>query len=492
LQQILVLTNEQGQAAVRYYASPTTGTVRVTAELLDPQGTAFSSETVTITQHPGDPAIVNIPTPTPNLIFVPGAGTPTQTRIVAQVLDAVNNPVESGISVRFEANLLGRSVGVFTPTVALTDSNGQASSTLSSTPDTGVVTVTATASVPGQQTPATGSTTVSFVTGVTQISVAARDPRIGGADNDDIPDSTLVTANFVGAIPDGTRVIFTTNRGTFDPQSPVPIRQKVAAVTNNTAQVTLHKETVTAPVIATVQVSVLNAQGQPVTGSVDVTIVPVPGLIELQLEVAQSTLVVSDTNSPVPAQRQPLDPTKPNSTTVTVSVFEQGTNAPVPNTAVTLSSSDNNTLWVVGNIARLGQIVAQTDENGRVQATFYTSRKAGEVTIKATIDLGRGDTLTKEATITQEPGPPVLTVTTDKPEIFVRLPDNFNGFDYSQLPRRAEVTAKVADANGNPHKDIVVNFAASEGIITAAATTDANGEAKVNYSPPTLFLPTVK
>jgi len=113
LQQILVLTNEQGQAAVRYYASPTAGTVRVTAELLDPQGIAFSSETVTITQHPGDPAIVNIPTPTPNLIFVPGAGTPTQTRIVAQVLDAVNNPVESGISVRFEANLLGRSVGVF-------------------------------------------------------------------------------------------------------------------------------------------------------------------------------------------------------------------------------------------------------------------------------------------------------------------------------------------------------------------------------------------
>jgi hypothetical protein len=486
LQQILVLTNEQGQAAVRYYASPTAGTVRVTAELLDPQGIAFSSETVTITQHPGDPAIVNIPTPTPNLIFVPGAGTPTQTRIVAQVLDAVNNPVESGISVRFEANLLGRSVGVFTPAVALTDSNGQASSTLSSTPDTGVVTVTATASVPGQQTPATGSTTVSFVTGVTQISVTARDPRIGGADNDDIPDSTLVTANFVGAIPDGTRVIFTTNRGTFDPQSSVPVRQKVAAVTNNTAQVTLYKETVAAPVIATVQVSVLNAQGQPVTGSVDVTIVPVPGRIELQLEVAQSTLVVSDTNSPVPAQRQPLDPTKPNSTAVTVSVIEQGTNAPVPNTSVTLSSTDSNSLWVVGRTARLGQIVAQTDENGRVQATFYASREAGEVKITATIDLGRGDTLTKEATITQEPGPPVLTVTTDKPEIFVRLPDNFNDFDYSQLPRRAEVTAKVADANGNPHKDIVVNFAASEGIITAAATTDANGEAKVNYSPPDL------
>jgi adhesin/invasin len=486
LQQILVLTNEQGQAAVRYYASPTAGTVRVTAELLDSQGTAFSSETVTITQHPGDPAIVNIPTPTPNLIFVPGAGTPTQTRIVAQVLDAVNNPVESGISVRFEANLLGRSVGVFTPAVALTDSNGQASSTLSSTPDTGVVTVTATASVPGQQTPATGSTTVSFVTGVTQISVTARDPRIGGADNDDIPDSTLVTANFVGAIPDGTRVTFTTTRGTFDPQSPVLVRQKVAAVTNNTAQVTLYKETVTAPVIATVQVSVLNAQGQPVTGSVDVTIVPVPGPIELQLEVAQSTLVVSDTNSPVPAQRQPLDPTKPNSTAVTVSVIEQGTNSPVPNTSVTLSSTDSNSLWVVGTTARLGQIVAQTDENGRVQATFYASPKAGEVTITATIDLGGGNTLTKQATITQEPGPPVLTVTTDKPEIFVRLPDNFNGFDYSQLPRSAEVTAKVADANGNPHKDIVVNFAASEGIITAAATTDANGEAKVNYSPPDL------
>jgi nitrogen fixation protein FixH len=206
----------------------------------------------------------------------------------------------------------------------------------------------------------------------------------------------------------------------------------------------------------------------------------------LQLEVERSTLVVSDTNATVPAQRQPLDPNKPNSTTVTVSVFEQGTNAPVPNTTVTLSSTDNNTLWVVGNTARVGQIVAQTDSNGKVQATFYTSTRAGEVTITATIDLGGGNTLTKQATITQEPGPPVLTATVDKSEIFVRLPDNFNGFDYSDLPRKAQVTAKVADANGNPHKDIVVNFTASDGIITSAATTDGNGEAKVDYSPPDL------
>ncbi|MFA0740755.1 MAG: hypothetical protein DFNUSKGM_000862 [Candidatus Fervidibacter sacchari] len=487
LQELTVLTDSSGRASVRYYASPIAGNVQVTAELLDPQGVAFTSDMVTITQRPGDPAIITVPTPSPNLIFVPGAGTPIQTTITAQVFDSVNNPVESGISVRFEANLMGRSVGVFTPTTALTDSNGQASSTLTSTLDTGIVTVTATASVPGQQTPATGSNTVSFVTDVTQITVTARDSRIGGADDDNIPDSTLITANFTGTIPNGTRVVFTTTRGTFDPESPVPVRQQVVAVTNNTAQVTLYKETVAAPVIATVQVSVLNAQGQPVTGSVDVTIVPVPGPIELQLEVAQSTLVVSNTNEPVPAQRQPLDPNKPNSTAVTVSVFEQETKAPVPNTAVTLSSSDNNTLWVVGDTARVGQIVAQTDSNGKVQATFYTSTKAGEVTITATIDLGGGNTLTKQATITQEPGPPVLTVTTDKPEIFVRLPDNFNGFDYSQLPRSAQVTAKVADANGNPYKDIVVNFSASDGIITSAATTDANGEAKVDYSPPDLM-----
>ncbi|MFN3422505.1 MAG: invasin domain 3-containing protein, partial [Armatimonadota bacterium] len=250
LQELIVLTDSSGQVLVRYYSSTTAGTVQVTAELLDPQGIAFSSATLSIVQRSGDPANINIATPTPNIIFVPGAGTPIQTTINATVLDAVNNPVDSGISVRFSATLGGRSVGTFTPTTTLTDSNGKASSTLTATLDTGVVTVTATASVPGQQNPATGSTTVLFVTGVTAITVTARDSRIGGGPDDDIPDSTVITAQFTGTIPDGTRVTFTTTRGTFDPQSQTAVRQWVTAVSNNVAQVTLYSETVTAPVIA--------------------------------------------------------------------------------------------------------------------------------------------------------------------------------------------------------------------------------------------------
>ncbi len=487
LQELLILTDTNGQATVRYYSSPIAGNVQVTAELLDPQGIAFSSETVNIAQRPGDPASITIATPSPNLIFVPGAGTPTQTTINAQVFDAANNRVESGIPVRFSATLAGRSVGTFSPTTTLTNDQGQASSTLTSTLDTGVVTVTATASVAGQQQPATGNTTVAFVTGVTAISVTARDSRIGGATdpNDNIPDSTVITAQFTGTIPNGTRVIFNTTRGTFDPQSTTPVRQRVVAVTNNTAQITLHAESVTTPVIARVSISVLNAQGQPVTGSVDVTIVPVPGPIELRpIQIENTTLVVSSNNSTNPAARQPLDPNQPNSTTVTVSVREQGTNAPVPNASVTLSSSDDNSLWVIGNTARLKQITANTDSNGQIQATFYTSTTAGEVTITAILDLGSGQTQQRQATITQLPGPPLITVTADRTEIFVRLPDNFNGHDYTQLPRSAKVTATIADANGNPYKDVVVNFSAANGIISNTATTGNDGKAVVDYSPP--------
>jgi hypothetical protein len=493
LQELTVLTDSSGRASVRYYASPIAGNVQVTAELLDPQGVAFTSDMITITQRPGDPAIITVPTPSPNLIFVPGAGTPIQTTITAQVFDSVNNPVESGISVRFEATLAGRSVGIFTPSAALTDSSGRASTTLTSTPDTGIVTVTATASVAGQQRPATGSTTVGFVTGVTAISVTAQNSYIGGAPDDNIPDSTVVTAQFTGAIPDGTRVIFSTTRGTFDPQSPVPIRQKVAAVTRNTAQVTLYAEVVTVTTIANVSVSVLDSQGQTVTGRVDVNIVPEPGPVILEpIQVARDTLVVSTTNSTNPNQRLPLDPNLPNSTTVTVSVREQGTNRPVQNAVVTLSSDDPNTLWVVGNTAKLTTIQVVTDSNGQGQASFYASTKARKVTITAEFDPGTG-IQRKTATINQVPGPALLTVRSNFTTIFVRLPDTFTTADgqvhnYANLPgnsnNKAQITAVVADANGNPYADITVTFSATDGVVAQSAVTDSNGEAVVDYSPP--------
>jgi adhesin/invasin len=461
-------TDNAGQVRLRLYASSTAGTVSITAELRDQQGNVFSSDSVTITQRPGDPYQITMPLPQPNILFVPGAGTPNSTTITAQVRDKVNNLVEAGVPVTFEARLEGESVGILSPSTTTTDANGTATTTLSSTLNTGFVTVTAQTS---PAVPQPGSTTVAFVTGVTQISVAARDPQIGGDDNDAIPDFTTITANFVGTIPNGTKVTFTTTRGTFNQTQLV--RKQTVAVNNNAAQVTLYKESVNRDTPAVVSVTVLDANGQPVTGSVTVTIRPIPEPSVLQdIQVAQTSLVVSDTNSANPAQRLPLDPTKPNSTTVTVSVRGQNTNRPIQGASVILSSSDPDTLWVAGANAQLTEITVLTDAQGQAQATFYTSKKAGTVTITAQLD-----NQTKTAQITQVPGPALLTLSADRTTIFVRLPDSFttddgqnHNYSQSQLPRKAQVTATLADANENPYPNVTVTFTATVGLINPEAT----------------------
>jgi len=169
----VVSTDAAGRASVRVYASRTAGPVTITAELRDAQNRPFTQTSVTVRQRPGIPSLI-VPTPQPSVIFVPGAGTPTSTTIIAGVFDAANNPVEDGVLVRFSAD-----AGTLTPTQATTV-NGQVTATLTSSPDTGRFTVRVEASVPGQTTPAVGSTIVAFAVNVTRISVTATPTTIVG------------------------------------------------------------------------------------------------------------------------------------------------------------------------------------------------------------------------------------------------------------------------------------------------------------------------
>lgn len=199
----IVTTDASGRASVQVYASKTARVVNISAELRDAQNRPFAQRTVSVRQRPGIPATVIMPTPQPNVIFVPGAGTPTSTTITARVFDAVGNTVEDGTLVTFNAD-----AGTLTPTNATTV-GGSASSTLSSTPDTGRFIVRATARVPGQTTPAEGSTIVTFAVNVTSIIVSAIPTTIVG----DGQSTAQVSATFTGSIPDGTRVLFITDRG---------------------------------------------------------------------------------------------------------------------------------------------------------------------------------------------------------------------------------------------------------------------------------------
>jgi len=465
----IITTDSTGRATVQVYASKTAGVVTIRAELRDAQNRPFAAQSVTIRQRPGIPAVVIVPAPQPNVIFVPGAGTPTSTSVTARVFDAVGNTVEDGTLVTFTAD-----AGTLTPS-NVTTVNGVASSTLTSTLDTGRFTVRASARVPGQQTPAEGSTTVAFAVNVTAISVSANPDAIIG----DGQSTAQVSATFTGSIPDGTRVLFATDRGFIGTAGQRSARVPVAG---NSAQATFISEAVTADTTATVRVEVANPQGQIVAGTVSITLIrPTRPPVLQPIQVATTTLSVSSSNALNPAQRQALGP-EPNKTTVTVTVLEQDLNLPVPNATVFLSSSDTNGLWedAQGNTS-LGGIQVVTGSNGQAVATFYASTAPGQVILKA--QMGAQE---QTATITVMPGNPANIVvsfsgaqTAPDGVPFIFVPG-------AGTPTQATVNVTVRDAVGNNVRDNTqVTFSVLEGEGTFSPTNTVvttDGRASVTLS----------
>ncbi len=465
----IVTTDSNGQASVQVYASKTAGSVVIRAELRDAQNRPFATQSVTVRQRPGIPATVIVPTPQPNVIFVPGAGTPTSTTVTARVFDAVGNTVEDGTLVTFTAD-----AGTLTPS-NVTTVGGTASSVLSSTPDTGQFAVRARASVPGQQTPAEGQTIVAFAVNVTSITVAALPSSVLG----DGQSISQVSATFTGTIPDGTRVLFSTDRGFIGSAGQRSARVPVAG---NSAQATFISEAVPANTTATVRVEVANPQGSVIAGTVQINLIrPTRPPVLQPLQVATTTLSVSSSNVLNPAQRQALGP-EPNKTTVTVTVLEQDLNLPVPNATVYLSSSDTNGLWedARGNTS-LGGIQVVTGSNGQAVATFYASTAPGQVTLKARLDSQE-----QTATITVMPGNSASVVvsfsgaqTAPDGVPFIFVPG-------AGTPTEATVNVTVRDAVGNNVRDgTQVTFSVVEGEGSFSPTNTVattNGRASVNLS----------
>ena len=469
-----VLTDASGKAQVLAYASRKAGEVTVTAELRDALGRPFSSQSVLFRQRAGAPATVVIPPPQPNVLFVPGAGTPTSTTITASVFDAANNPVEDGVLVTFTAD-----AGTLAPTQATT-LKGSASTTLSSSPDSGWFTVKATASVPGQQQPAVGTTVVAFAVNVTSIQVQADHSSIVG----DGMATAQVRATFTGTIPNNTRVRVLTDRGFIGQTGQ---KSALVPVVGNVLVVTFLSEAVTADTTATVRVQAINPQGNLVEGTTQITMIRPPKLPILQpLQVQTTTLSVSSSNSTNPNQRTALGP-EPNSTTVTVLVQEQDTNLPVQGAVVTLSSSDPNGLWVdANNNASLGGIQVTTGSNGRAVVTYYTStdtpNKQGEGTVTLTASLGAQQ---KTAQLTVRAGNPAnvtIAISSDN-----MAPDGvpFIFVPGAGTPTSATITATVRDAANNAVRNgTQVTFAVVENEgnfvpTNQVATSNNAGQAQV-------------
>jgi adhesin/invasin len=463
-------TDSSGRAEAQVYASKTAGVVTITAELRDAQNRPFVSRSVTVRQRPGAPAVVVMPTPQPSVIFVPGAGTPTSTTVIARVFDAAGNTVEDGTLISFSAD-----AGTLTPS-NVTTSNGVASATLTSSPDTGRFTVRAVA----RDTGAEGTTTVAFAVNVTAIDVTAQPSNILG----DGQATATITANFTGNIPDGTRVQFITDRGFIGTAGQRSARVPVAG---NTAQVTFVSEAVTADTTATVRVEAANPQGNIVAGTVQITMTrpPKPPILQ-PLQVATTTLSVSSSNSTNPNARTALGP-EPNRTTVTVLVQEQDTNLPVRGAVVTLSSSDPNGLWVdANNNASLGGIQVTTDANGRAVVTFYTStdtpNKRGEGTVTLTATLGAQQ---QTAQITVRAGNPAnVTLAISGANTAPADGVPFIFVPGAGTPNSATITATVKDAAGNAVRDgtqVTFSVVENEGNFnqTQVATSGNVGQAQV-------------
>jgi hypothetical protein len=438
-----VLTDADGRAQVRVYASRRAGQVTVTAELRDATGRTFSSQSVVLRQRAGAPAIVVIPPPQPNILFVPGAGNPTSTTITASVFDAVNNSVEDGVLVTFTAD-----AGTLAPTQATTV-NGVASTTLSSSLDTGRFVVRAEAREPGQQQPAVGTTVVAFAVNVTDIQVQASPTSIVGNGTD----TAQVTATFTGTIPNNTRVRVLTDRGFIGQTGQ---KSALVPVVGNALVVTFLSEAVTADTTATVRVQAINPQGNLVEGTTQITMTQPPKPPILQpLQVQTTTLSVSSSNRTNPNQRTALGP-EPNSTTVTVLVQEQDTNLPVQGAVVTLESSDSNGLWVdANNNASLGSIQVTTDANGRAVVTFYTStdtpNKRGEGTVTLTATLGAQQQTAQLTVRAGNPANVTLAISGANTAPADGVPFIF--VPGAGTPNSATITATVKDAAGNAVRD---------------------------------------
>jgi len=434
-------TDSNGRAEAQVYASKTAGVVTITAELRDAQNRPFVSRSVTVRQRPGAPAVVVMPTPQPNIIFVPGAGTPTSTTVIARVFDAAGNTVEDGTLISFSAD-----AGTLTPS-NVTTSNGVVSAILTSSPDTGRFTVRAVARDTG--TGAEGTTTVAFAVNVTAINVTAQPSNILG----DGQATATITANFTGNIPDGTRVQFITDQGFIGTAGQRSARVPVAG---NTAQVTFVSEAVTADITATVRVEVVNPQGNIVAGTVQITMTrpPKPPILQ-PLQVATTTLSVSSSNSTNPNARTALGP-EPNKTTVTVLVQEQDTNLPVQGAVVILKSSDPFGLWVdANNNASLGGIQVTTGSDGLAVVTYYTSQdtpdKKGEGTVTLTATLGEQEKTAKITVRAGNPAKVTLAISGANTAPADGVPFIF--VPGAGTPNSATITATVKDAVGNAVRD---------------------------------------
>lgn len=444
------VTDQFGAARATLTSSPTVGEVTVTA------ASGSLQRDISVFFQAG-PAQVLTLAATP-LTPLKADGNETFT-LVAEVLDAFGNPVDEGTTVTFTAtDAQGNPTGTFSPATSATVRHveragktvAQATVFLSNTVK-GDVTVTA--AVPG--TPATDSAQVRFTAGDPSRVVLTVNPasiEANGTSTASVRAEVYdVNGNLVG---DGTRVTFSTTKGTVEADRPLPGSLNTGETRNGVVTATLRSGTDSGTVT-------IRATVPPAGPAGEVTMIFTP-TTNLTIRISASPLAI------------PADGA--STSTIRVTLTDANTNQPVAaGTPITL-------------VTTLGTIPpsAQTDANGLAldPATNAPPLLTSAVTAGvATVTASAAGAAARTVQVTFQPGTAAsIALSSNKANITADGSDN------------ATITAELQDANGNAVPGVVVQFSSAfanlriNGQDTSganppvSATTDSTGKATVTVT----------
>jgi hypothetical protein len=445
-------TNASGVATAVLTSSPQVGDVYVSAAT-----GSLQQETLVLFQA-GPPAVIKLTvaraTANPKLGPLEALADGFDSfNLVAEVIDAFNNPVSEGTPVTFTAT---SAAGLPLPTIRPT------TATVKRDPITGkaLATATMTSTVKDSVT-VTASPTGTTISDRKQVSFLAGPPsvvRVTVINPPDIPADGVSTTTLEfevrdannNLVEDGTRVNFDTDLGTVEALRPVGALN-TGETHNGVVRAKLRSGTQSGT--ATVTATVKNEAGEQIASG-EATVVFTP----------KTNLTIRLTASPLNIVADGV-----SQSTISATVTDANTNAPVA--AGTLVSFTTT----LGTVTPSGT----TDSAGRVTATLTSSTQAGVATVTASTSGASPRTVQ----VTFDPGTVAsIRVSSNKTNITADGSDN------------ATITGEALDASGNVVPGLPLSFSSTSQVAgttqllidgsdaAVTRTTDSTGRASTTIT----------
>jgi adhesin/invasin len=454
-------TDENGNATAVYTAGTKIGVAVVTARAkingaegkaeitLKPGTAAVIQATAYITDQAGN----KVPMPSSG-IFVSNVGmTPNQAIIDILVTDATGNPVKNTV-VTLQA------VGGTVTQSVRTDDNGHAEAIFTAGNTSGQAQVTITSAGVSQ------SLTIPLRPGPPHfltVNIAQAQLPADGASTTTI--SALVTDANNNKVEDGNEVRFTIQGNNLGALFGDGRTQTVAVTQGGIANVTLRSGNQVGQIQILVQAL---HQGQEKARQIVTINFHEVVVASIELQVAQSTIAVSDTNSPEPAERHPLRTDISNKVVATATV--RGIDGkPLlnrPDVQVMFTVSDSNVLLIdADNQQRyaMGALTKNIDATtGQAKVILVASKTAGPIVLTAV-----SERIVQSINLTQVPGVPARLEISAFPQT---IP--------ADGVSTAQITVQAWDANDNAVADgTAIQFSTSAGTLNPPTAWTVGGKA---------------